>query len=132
LHYSGDFFSEDYTKAWAKVIAEFPNVRFWVYTRSAAYVEHLLGLKNLTVFLSCDAVNFNTMLEIYNKHKDTYANLAMAWLGRDAPDPKTYRWVKCPEITGKVKNGDEGACSKCRLCIDNYKIRVKNIEFPYH
>jgi len=133
LHYSGDFFSEDYTKAWAAVIKEFPNIRFWVYTRSDLFVEHLLGINNLTVYLSYDPSNFDKMLAVYLKHKDANNNLGMAWLGNEAPDPDIYRWVQCPEITGKVKNtSDAGACSKCRLCVDNYKIRVKNIQFKYH
>lgn len=133
LHYSGDFFSKEYTQAWAEIIAEFPDVQFWVYTRSDEHAELLLGIKNLTLFLSCDPVNFDKMLAIYERNKDNHPNIGMAWLGVNAPDPAKYRWVKCPEITGKVKNTDEvGACSKCRLCVDNYKIRVKNIEFPYH
>ena len=133
LHYSGDFFSEDYTKAWAEIIKEFPTVTFWVYTRSHEYVKHLLGINNLSVYLSCDPVNFETMLKVYEENKDKNPRLALAWLGNTAPDNEKYRWVKCPEITGKVKNTNkEGACSKCRLCVDNFKIRLKNIQFLNH
>lgn len=137
LHYSGDFFSLDYAKAWASVIKKYPNVRFWVYTRSFTeknnYVEPLLGLCNLSVYLSCDTDNFNRASELYEKLKDQHSNLGLAWLGDVAPDPAKFRWVKCPEVTGKIKNTDgEGACSKCRLCVDNYKIRTKNIQFLVH
>lgn len=133
LHYSGDFFSEDYTKAWADIIKEFPAVTFWVYTRSDETVHHLFGIDNLTVYLSCDPVNFDTMLKIFEANKDANPRLGMAWLGNTAPDPAIHRWVKCPEITGKVKNTvDGGACSKCRLCVDNFKHRVKNIQFLNH
>ncbi len=133
LAYSGDFFSENYTKAWIETIKKHPEVQFWVYTRSDKFAELLLGLPNLSVYLSCDPANFKTMLEIFERNKDKHNNLGMAWLGLDAPDPAVHRWVKCPEITNKVKNTDEaGACSKCRLCVDNFKIRIKNIEFPYH
>lgn len=133
LHYSGDFFSEEYTKAWAEVIKEFPTVTFWVYSRSDEYVHHLFGIDNLTVYLSCDPVNFDKMLKIFNENKDKNPRLGMAWLGNTAPDQEVHRWVKCPEITGKVKNTDEqGACSKCRLCVDNFKHRVKNIQFLNH
>ncbi len=133
LHYSGDFFSETYTRAWAEVIAEFPEVQFWVYTRSADYVHLLLGLDNLTVYLSCDPVNKDKMFELYHKYKDTSPRLGLAWLGKDPPSPKDYRWVTCPEISGKLKNtAERGACSKCKLCIDNYVTRVKNIAFPCH
>jgi hypothetical protein len=85
------------------------------------------------LFLSCDPVNFGEVNKIYQKLKGKYTNLGMAFMGNDAPDVELHRWVKCPEITGKVKNTKEaGACSKCRLCIDNFKIRVKNIQFPIH
>lgn len=133
LHYSGDFFSEEYTKAWAEVIKEFPTVTFWVYSRSEEFVHHLFGIDNLTVYLSCDPVNFDKMLKIFNENKDKNPRLGMAWLGNTAPDQEVHRWVKCPEITGKVKNTSKaGACSKCRLCVDNFKHRVKNIQFLNH
>lgn len=133
LHWAGDFFSEDYTKAWADIIKEFPAVTFWVYTRSNETVHHLFGIDNLTVYLSCDPVNFDTMLKIFEANKDANPRLGMAWLGNTAPDPAIHRWVKCPEITGKVKNTvDGGACSKCRLCVDNFKHRIKNIQFLNH
>ena len=133
LHYSGDFFSKEYAEAWAQVIREHLRIRFWVYTRSHDMIDPLLGLDNITVFLSCDPSNFKIVKAIFEDKKEKHKNLAMAFMGNDAPDPETHRWVKCPEITGKVKNDDNsGACSKCRLCVDNYKIRVKNIQFPIH
>ena len=138
LHYSGDFFSKAYAEAWATVMKEFPEVQFWGYSRSVFedgtdYIEPLLGVKNLTIFLSCDPVNFNEMHAFFEKHKENNPQLGMAWMGEDAPDPKIHRWVKCPEVTKKVLNTDEaGACSKCRLCVNNYKARVKNIQFPIH
>lgn len=132
LHYSGDFFSLEYAQAWAKVIAKYSHVHFWVYTRSHDFIDPLLGLDNLTVFLSCDPSNYGETSKIFEAKKEQHKNLGMAFMGNDAPNPDINRWVKCPEITGKVKNDDSGACSKCRLCVDNYKIRVKNIQFPIH
>ena len=132
LHYSGDFFSKEYVQAWARVVKKFPQVQFWVYTRSHDLIEPILGLDNITVFLSCDPSNFVEVKKIYEKYKEKHSNLGMAFMGNDAPNQEENRWVKCPEITGKVKNDDKGACSKCRLCVNNYKIRVKNIQFPIH
>lgn len=138
LHYSGDFFSQAYAEAWADVIKEFPQVQFWGYSRSVFkdgtdYVQPLLGIKNLTFFLSCDPDNFGLMQEFFEKHKENNPQLGMAWMGDTAPDAEKHRWVKCPEITKKVPNTDKaGACSKCRLCVDNYKVRVKNIQFLTH
>lgn len=133
LHYSGDFFSTTYTEAWANTIKQFPNVYFWVYTRSHDMIDPLLGLDNITVFLSCDPSNYDKVKIIFDSKKEKHANLGMAFMGNAAPEQEANRWVKCPEITGKVKNDEKGgACSKCRLCVDNYKIRVKNIQFPIH
>lgn len=133
LHYSGDFFSVEYAEAWARVVKAYPNVRFWVYTRSHGMIDPLLGLDNITVFLSCDPSNYEDTKVIFEAKKEKYKNLGMAFMGNDAPAQDENRWVRCPEITGKVKNtNDAGACSKCRLCVDNYKIRVKNIQFPIH
>lgn len=133
LHMSGDFFSEDYTKAWVNIIKAHPEINFWVYTRSIEYVPYLVGIKNLTLYLSCDPDNMESMTKLFNTYKDEHPNIGLAWLGTNAPAPEEFRWVKCPEVTGKIKNTeDQGACSKCRLCVNNYKVRVKNIEFPYH
>jgi len=136
LHYSGDFFSLDYAQAWADVIKEYHNVQFWTYTRSHTepnnFIETLLGIPNLTLYLSCDPSNFNDVKKVFDANKEKYNNLGMAFMGNDAPEPEVNRWVKCPEVTGKIKNDETGACSKCRLCVDNYKIRVKNISFNIH
>lgn len=135
LHYSGDFYSVDYAKAWVAAMLHFPNVHFWVYTRSfrtqTEIVESLLTVPNLTLFLSADEVNSEKALEIYEKYKDNHNNLGLAWLGNEPPDKEKYRWVTCPELSGKVKNtAESGACAKCKLCVNNYKVRVKNIHFP--
>lgn len=130
LHYSGDFFSEDYAKAWAKVLKEFPEVRFWVYTRSHNVVKHLVDCTNLTIMLSVDSVNYKSGLKVHNQYKDK-PNVGLAWLGIDSPEGE--RWVTCPETSGILANKkDEGACAKCRLCIDNYKSKVRNIKFVIH
>jgi hypothetical protein len=132
IHMEGDFFSQDYTKAWARVIQEWPTVRFWVYTRSFWAVPLLVDCKNLSIYLSCDPQNIEnarTWLDIYGKN----TNVGMAWMGDSVPDglPKT---VVCPELSGKVKNTkDHGACSKCRLCmIHTETIKLRNIQFPLH
>lgn len=131
LHYSGDFFSVDYSKAWAQVIKEYPEVRFWVYTRSHNMVQYLVDCTNLTLYLSVDPVNIKTATKIYEQFKDR-PNVGMAWLGTENT-PKEYRWVVCPETSGIIQNTkDRGACAKCRLCVDRYKTKVKNIAFKIH
>lgn len=132
LNYSGDIYSENLAKAWATVMKEFPQVKFWMYTRSFDFVEFLRDIPNLTLFLSVDPANCKEGFATYEKHKDQN-NLALAWMGNLVPDKEKWRWVTCPEISGKVKNTeDKGACGKCRLCIDRYVTKVKNIHFPIH
>ena len=130
LHYSGDFFSVDYAKAWSQVISEFPEVKFWVYTRSHDLVQYLIDRTNLTLYLSVDPVNKVEGYKIYEQFNDR-ANLGLAWMGNTKP--AEHRWVTCPETSGILKNTDkQGACARCRLCIDRYKTKVKNIQFKIH
>lgn len=137
LHWAGDFFSLEYAEAWAEVMREFPQVRFWTYTRSFRsgenFIEPLLTVDNLTLYLSCDPDNYEDAKALFDKHSQDSPRLGLAWLGLDAPEQDELRWVVCPETSGKVKNTeDSGACSRCRLCVDNFKIRVKNIKFKIH
>ena len=130
LHYSGDFFSADYAKAWAEVINEFPKVKFWVYTRSFHLVQYLVDCTNLTIMLSIDPVNKDKGLAIARLY-EARPNIGLAWLGKEKPEG--FRWVTCPETSGILENTKErGACAKCRLCIDRYKSKVKNIQFLIH
>ncbi len=130
LHYSGDFFSEEYTKAWKQVMLRFPQVQFWAYTRSLWAVQFLRDIPNLTLFISVDPVNQKLAFAIYEKNKDQ-TNIGLAWMGNTSPPE--YKFVKCPETSGVIKNEkDKGACSKCRLCVNNYKSRVRNISFNIH
>jgi hypothetical protein len=134
LHMVGDFHSEDYTNAWAAVIKEFPNVHFWAYTRSDEYAELLFGIPNLSIYLSCDPVNFNKMHVLFKLNRDKYPNLGLAWMGNNPPALEGLdRFVTCPETSGKIQStGDKGACSKCKLCINNFKTRIKNVAFKIH
>lgn len=133
LHYSGDFFSEDYARAWAEVMVQFPQVRFWVYSRSYSYAGFFAQVPNLTFFFSVDPVNYASVLEHY-RTVSHLPNFALAWLGSvPAPQQAEHRWVTCPETSGKLPNlPDSGACSRCRLCVDNFRVKVKNIQFVLH
>jgi hypothetical protein len=137
LHTSGDFFSEEYARAWARVIEEFSgSVRFWTYTRSLFAVPILAKCKNLTLMLSCDPVNEEEVAAFYQDYK-TYPNVAIAWMGNDRPTDldRDREVLVCPEVTGKVKNTkQQGACSRCRACIDR-PLRTgmtRHIQFPIH
>lgn len=129
IHYSGDFYSREYAEAWKAVILKYPQIRFWAYTRSLNLVEVFAGVENISLFISADPVNQEAAFALFEKLKG-HPNIGICWMG-DEP-PKTYRWVACPEVTGKIKNGDTGACAKCRLCVDRYISRLHNIQFPIH
>lgn len=134
LHYSGDFFSEVYAKAWVKVFALFPQVRFWTYTRSFTkelnVIPILAEATNLTLYLSADPVNYTEAVAVLEQFQAN-PRVAICWLGGDPP--KDRRWVACPETSGILKNTDaQGACSKCRLCVDRIGTKARNIRFLLH
>lgn len=135
LHMGGDFFNEEYTHAWAKVIAEWPLVRFWTYTRSMFAVEHLAHLDNLSLYLSCDPDNEEEVRRTWEawKHRP---NVAIAWMGNEIPAFLEDRPVlPCPEVKKQLKTKDGvGACSRCRACVDR-KLKdgnMRHIQFPIH
>lgn len=136
IHTGGEFFSEQYTRAWASVIEQRSGVRFWAYTRSLFAVPILAELKNLTLFLSCDPVNKEKVLEVYEKYKD-YSNIAVAWMGNEIPDdlPNDRQRLVCPEVSGNMKKQEsKGACARCRACVDRplKSGKIRHIQFPIH
>ncbi len=60
IHVSGDFHSEEYTMAWSRICAAFPQTKFWAYTRSWALprlypaLEQLRDLPNVELLASTD------------------------------------------------------------------------------
>jgi hypothetical protein len=136
IHTGGDFYNKEYVRCWAKVMNEYPSVKFWAYTRSLFAVPILAKVKNLTLYLSCDQVNKKKVLKEYGKYAD-YPNVAVAWMGNDLPEgfPQDRAYLICPEVTGKVKNIEtRGSCSRCRACIDRTLKtgNIRHIQFPIH
>jgi hypothetical protein len=136
LHMGGDFFNEEYARAWKHVIEEWPNVKFWTYTRSMFAVPILADCKNLALYLSCDPVNISEVRETYRKFKE-YPNIAVAWMGNDfkSEDFDDRNYMVCPEVAKKLKSTKtEGACSRCRACIDRplKTGKLRHIQFPIH
>lgn len=131
IHYSGDFFSTDYAKAWSNTIKKFPEVQFWVYSRSHDYAKHFVDNKNLTFYFSVDPVNAAEGKKKYDQFAHL-PNFGMAMMSNDA-QIEGIKFVTCPETSGVIKNMPEaGACSKCRLCVDNYTTKVRHIRFKIH
>lgn len=135
IHTGGDFFSKDYARAWKSVINKNKDINFWAYTRSLFAVPILAECKNLALYISCDPVNINEAVAVYEKYKH-YPNLGIAWMGNNLPNnfPQDRFVLVCPAVTGKFKKDKEkGACARCRSCIDRYsKNKLRNIQFPIH
>ena len=134
IHWDGDFFSEAYARAWARVIRENPEVIFWVYTRSfvpsANVAPILAGIPNLALYLSADVWN----VELARTVAAAYPGVLLAYCtvdyktGRQLARAVRGRKVQvCPENDGRlplmggdetVTNGGRGACVSCMLCPD--------------
>lgn len=125
IHWDGDFFSVDYARAWARTVKAFPEVQFWVYTRSFTdvlnVIPHIYDIDNLTVYLSVDSEN---VTDAKNVRKE-YPRVLWAWLANDfaagkadmpVTDSKRY---DCPENKGAIPLiTDKGsACVRCGICV---------------
>jgi hypothetical protein len=126
IHWDGDFFSDTYAKAWATVVKAFPEVHFWVYTRSFTdelnVIPFIYGIDNLTVYLSVDKMN---MKDAVNVRKE-YPAVKWAWLAdnfhvgnAEMPISESRRY-NCPENKGTIPLIDAkgSACVRCGICVE--------------
>lgn len=120
IHWDGDFFSFEYTKAWLEVIINNPDVQFWVYTRVMSAAEILVGLKNLSLYFSADKDNDAEARYLVN------LGVKIAYLSDTFDEAETAiksitgtPGAKCPEQTRQIPliSKDGGACYTCGLCI---------------
>ena len=128
IHHDGDFVNRTYAQAWADVIREFPDVQFWVYTRSFTpgtnVVDIIANIPNLAVYLSVDSVNGGFARTIL----DEFPSVKIAALAQTSNDAalviqdirgNSKPGAKCPENVGAIplitENG--GACFSCGLCV---------------
>lgn len=122
LHWSGDLFSVNYTKALAQAAAKHPKTTFWIYTRSFSYVKHLLTAPNMRVYLSVDRINKDAAL----KALDTLVasgvpaarRVKLSYMSHEndmSPESRTQSVAACPVDDGHMEI--EGACAKCCKCI---------------
>lgn len=134
LHTSGDFFSEDYARAWAATIRKFPQVQFWTYTRSLWAVPLLMDCQNLALYISSDNANYAEARLVFDVCSPGHHNVGICYMGNIGTQPSDTKWVVCPEVSGKLKNDrSAGACAKCRLCMTyNGEIALRKIQFPVH
>lgn len=119
IHWDGDFFSRDYAIAWAEVVRYFPDVKFWVYTRSFDIVDVIAGIDNLTVYLSGDPVNISTARSLADRFNVLVATVADTFeLARETVDGR--KAYPCPENGKRIELISEkgSACFRCGICID--------------
>jgi hypothetical protein len=111
IHWDGDFFSTDYTMAWAMVIDAHPDTRFWVYTRVPEAAVLLNGMPNLTVYFSADRDNIaNAPAGVRIAYVDDYFVNGKAVLPKATRCPENNKAI--PLITPKGS-----ACVTCGLCV---------------
>lgn len=126
IHWDGDFFSRGYAIAWANVVREFPEVTFWVYTRSfvpgANVVPLIAGIPNLTVYLSVDSENEEFAADILAEFPDVLPAVLADTMDNAAPinvELTGKPGAKCPELIKAIPLVNEngvGACIACGLC----------------
>lgn len=113
IHTSGDFFSQTYIDAWAKVIQKRKKITFWAYTRSFMFdFSRLVSLNNFKLWASTDSYNE----EEAKKFRDKYDNRVLQAYGPlKHDDPLPDHSFGCPVTTGKMKT--DAACERCKLCL---------------
>lgn len=143
LHWSGDFFDMAYAEAAAAAMLKFPQLKFWVYTRSFSdeqlnVVSTLAKVPNLALYLSLDPVNMVAGLDTYYTwlaDPKGFDNVQICYLSpgkvNDFPEQwyaaraKTQKgdlWTEkpielstCPVDIGKLPL--ESGCFKCQKCL---------------
>ena len=122
IHWDGDFFSDEYTVAWRTVIARYPQVQFWVYTRVESSARILQGINNLSLYYSTDRDNESIGISL------RAIGIKLAYL-EDTFETGGIRLkvitgkvgAMCPENKGVIPliSTIGSACGVCRLCVDN-------------
>lgn len=117
IHWDGDFFSEDYTLAWAEVIRAFPDVKFWAYTRSLSLAPLLKGIDNLSLYLSVDSDNIGEAKTVPGI-RWAYLDVTMAQAKEVMLAERGIPGASCPENIKQIPliTGKTGACISCDLC----------------
>lgn len=121
IHWDGDFFNEEYTKAWAMVIRDNPDVQFWAYTRSAFAVPILINFPNLALYFSADSANKELAWQLKREYGVKLAYLAKDFsTGKsDFNEQQEKSAVPCPENNRKLPMISEkgSACVTCSQCV---------------
>ena len=121
IHWDGDFFSPAYVAAWSKVIADNPDIRFWVYTRvaTAALFLHAQKHDNLALYFSADPDNVEAARMLESK------GINIAYVAKSFAEGKEAfpNATRCPENNKAIALIDTkgSACVRCGLCVNGRK-----------
>ena len=122
IHWDGDFFNDSYTLAWKHVVINYPDVKFWVYTRVPSAVEILKDIDNLSLYFSTDADNKEEAVKLNKSNGVRLAYLAETFaIGQaDMKEMIGKPGAKCPENKKAIPliSTAGSACVSCGLCID--------------
>ena len=123
IHWDGDFFSDEYARAWKHVVINNPEIQFWVYTRVKSAAEMLKGIDNLSLYFSADSENIKTAVELKQKHGVRMAYLAKNFaMGQEQMKEMISKpGAKCPENAKRIPliSTNGSACVSCGLCVYN-------------
>jgi hypothetical protein len=121
IHWDGDFFNTTYTMAWKSVILAFPQIQFWVYTRSDFAIPILTGIDNLALYFSTDDDNWQLASELKKTNGVKLAYLADNFaMGKERMlQISSKSAIPCPENSKKLKLISEkgSACVTCGQCV---------------
>lgn len=123
IHWDGDFFSLDYAAAWAHAVQQFPDVAFFVYTRSFVepvnVVPVLAGVENLAVYLSVDEWNADWAHALVKRYQDVHLALCTVDYATSRGLARGRKAIVCPENAERMPlmNKGRGACVDCKLCV---------------
>ena len=108
LHSSGDFFNQDYIEFWAEIVAQFPNIKFYAYTK----VEKILNFSKLE-----SLENFNLILSFIDNKLNYGSHEYCEQMKKD------YNSFICPATA----NSDVLCGRECTFCVTK-----DNVVFPIH
>lgn len=117
LHWAGDIYDRAYAESLRQAMEEFPDVKFWCYTRTFDVVDVFRDQANLVLYLSLDPCNRTEGLAL--SKKEPWAKIC--YLSDERPE--NLDLVACPVDSGVLAL--EGACHKCRLCLRGHSIWFK-------
>ena len=121
IHWDGDFFNDEYARAWKHVILNNPDVQFWVYTRVKSAALILKGMDNLSLYYSADSENIKTAVDLKLNHGVRMAYLAQNFAtGKaDVKEMIGRPAAKCPENAKQIPliSTNGSACVSCSLCV---------------